>query len=168
MIYIILKNNIRDAYHKGEYEKCNENLKNLYKAILIDKQIYILERDQMILYYYYYKVKILLSQKNFKNALLLCLKSFRYILIDERDKYNFEYKKMLELLAEIYKNLGNKEQSIKTYEYLLTLSNKKDCKTVLENINSLKEDEKIIKFNDKTNTKYDSNKENNFKFCCYF
>ncbi|MBN3367249.1 hypothetical protein EXM90_11400 [Clostridium botulinum] len=168
MIYIILKNNIRDTYHKGEYEKCNENLKNLYKAILIDKQIYILERDQMILYYYYYKVKILLSQKNFKNALLLCLKSFRYILIDERDKYNFEYKKMLELLAEIYKNLGNKEQSIKTYEYLLTLSNKKDYKTVLKNINRLKEDEKIIKFNDKTNKKYDSNKENNFKICCYF
>ncbi|HID0768122.1 TPA: hypothetical protein ACXDAZ_002652 [Clostridium botulinum] len=167
MIYIILKNNIRDAYHKGEYEKCNENLKILYESILIDKQINMIERDTIILYYYYYKVKILLSQKNFKNALLLCLKSFRYILIDERDRYNFEYKKMLELLAEIYKNLGNKEQSIKTYEYLLTLSNKKDYKIVLENINSLKEDVKIIKFNDKTNKKDDGNKEDSFNFCCY-
>ncbi|NFF75879.1 hypothetical protein FCV38_02500 [Clostridium sporogenes] len=168
MIYIILKNNIRDMYCKGEFKKCNENLKSLYKTILIDKQIYLLDRDEIILYYYYYKVKILLTQKNFKNALFLCLKSFRYIPIDDRDRYNFEYKKMLELLAEIYKNLNQKEQAIKTYQYLLSLSNKKDYKAVLENLNILKKDEKIISFNDKTEKKDDSNKENDFKFCCYF
>ncbi|HDK7194975.1 TPA: hypothetical protein PTV74_003283 [Clostridium botulinum] len=166
--YTILKNNIRDTYYKGEYKKSNDNLKILYETILIDKQIYLLERDEIILYYYYYKVKILLAQKNFKNALFLCLKSFRYVPIDDRDKYNSEYKKMLELLAKIYKNLAKKKQAIKTYEYLLSLSNKKDYKTILENLNDLRQNTQIVTFTNKQNKKYDSNKESNLKFCCYF
>lgn len=167
MVYTFLKNNIRDAYQQKQYEQCNQHLTNLYRIILIDKKIDWLTRDEIICYYYYYKVKILIDLNNLTNALTLCLKTFKYFTIDERDQYNSEYKLMLDLLGGIYEKLGKEKQAIKVYSYLLDLSNERDYEKIFGKINNLRKNSNIITFNNKQK-KYNSNKESNCNFCCYF
>jgi len=109
----------------------------------------------------------LIDLNNLTNALTLCLKTFKYFTIDERDQYNSEYKLMLDLLGGIYEKLGKEKQAIKVYSYLLDLSNERDYEKIFGKINNLRKNSNIITFNNKQK-KYNSNKESNCNFCCYF
>ncbi|EQB4341653.1 tetratricopeptide repeat protein [Clostridium botulinum] len=166
MVYTLLKMKIREMYLEKKYEECNKKLTDLYREIIRDNQITLAEQNQLIWYYYFYKSNIFKNQNNLKDSLSFCLKSFRYITF--KDKFNTEYKGTLFLLANIYKELNKKQKAIKTYEYLLRITKDKQYEMIFENINNLRQNSNVITFTNKQNKKYDSNKENNFKFCCYF
>ncbi|EKS4345160.1 hypothetical protein QB607_003164 [Clostridium botulinum] len=165
MVYTLLKMKIRDTYLQKNYKECNKKLTDLYREIIKDNQINLIEQNQLIWYYYFYKSNILKKQKDFNNALSFCLKSFKFIYF--KDEFNTEYKGTLYLLAKLYKELNEKQKAMKTYEYLLTITKNEQYEVILENISSLRQNSNIITFN-KQNKNSNSNKENDFNFCCYF